>query len=127
MQFVLFTAVLILQALQIGANRISMEGYVDKSKNHMSPVCRDALDARMKERCSRPAFYEDNGQPVEFDGCSFKCRTTRGSLIITQHVELTNGIPCGPNGQTCQNGSCVGGWATKHSCGVPFVPKSPYE
>uniref|UniRef100_A0A0K8RBL3 Putative ixostatin n=1 Tax=Ixodes ricinus TaxID=34613 RepID=A0A0K8RBL3_IXORI len=127
MQFVLFAAVLILLALQIDTNRISMEGYVDRSKSHMPPVCKNALEARMKERCSWPAFHEKGAHPVDFDGCKFKCEVTRGPLTITQEVTLTNGVPCGPTGQTCQNGSCVGGWTSENSCGVDFVPKSFYE
>uniref|UniRef100_A0A0K8RBI0 Putative ixostatin n=1 Tax=Ixodes ricinus TaxID=34613 RepID=A0A0K8RBI0_IXORI len=132
MQLLIFAVVLILPALQIDAEekKIDMDGYVDKDKKHMTPACKVALESRMETRCRRPAFYPGDGKPIDFDGCGFKCIYTSGTVTATQHVYLTNGIPCGPNGQICVNGTCVGGTEPKPpspTCGISFVPKSPYE
>uniref|UniRef100_A0A0K8RAU2 Putative ixostatin n=1 Tax=Ixodes ricinus TaxID=34613 RepID=A0A0K8RAU2_IXORI len=130
MQFVLFTAVLILQALQIvisDSPKVSMDGYVDKSKSQMAPICRAALEDQLKARCRPPGFYEGVGEVTNFDGCSFKCVLTRGNTEISQQVNLADGIPCGPNGEVCRHGKCVGGGTSRITCRVTFVPKSVYE
>uniref|UniRef100_V5H430 Putative secreted protein n=2 Tax=Ixodes ricinus TaxID=34613 RepID=V5H430_IXORI len=131
MQFLIFAVVLILPALQIDAiEKIPMDGYVDKDKKYMTPVCRAALERRMKTRCRRPAFYPGDGEPIDFDGCGFTCTYTYGTTTASQRVYLTNGLPCGPCGQICVNGTCVGDTEPKPpstTCDISLVPKSPYE
>uniref|UniRef100_A0A0K8RAW7 Putative ixostatin n=1 Tax=Ixodes ricinus TaxID=34613 RepID=A0A0K8RAW7_IXORI len=129
MQFVLFAAVLILPALQIvisDSPKVSMDGYVDRSKSQMAPLCRAALEEQLKARCRPPGFYVGVGKVTDFDGCSFRCTLTRGITEISQRENLVNGIPCGPNGERCQDGKCVGG-GKRTTCHVTFVAKSVYE
>uniref|UniRef100_A0A147BI10 Putative ticsk ixostatin n=3 Tax=Ixodes ricinus TaxID=34613 RepID=A0A147BI10_IXORI len=129
MQFLIFAVVLILLALQIDAEvkKLPMYGYVSKDKKHMTPACRSALESRMSTRCRRPAFYPGDGEPVDFDGCRFTCRYVYGTTTAEQRVHLTDGLPCGPHGEICKNGECVGGMKPSERCDVSLVPKSPYE
>uniref|UniRef100_A0A0K8RAF3 Putative ixostatin n=1 Tax=Ixodes ricinus TaxID=34613 RepID=A0A0K8RAF3_IXORI len=131
MQILIFAVVLILPAVQIDAiSKIRMDGYVSRDKTHMAPLCKTALESRMQTRCRQPAFYPGNGKPVDFDGCGFTCTFTYGTTTASQRVHLRNGIPCGPNGEICVNGTCVGGTKPKLppiTCDISFVPKSPYE
>uniref|UniRef100_A0A0K8R4B5 Putative ixostatin n=1 Tax=Ixodes ricinus TaxID=34613 RepID=A0A0K8R4B5_IXORI len=103
-----------------------MDGYVSSNKQQMAPICKDALEEQMRARCRPPGFYEGVGKVTDFDGCSFRCTLTRGTIEISQRVNLENGIPCGPNGEKCKDGKCVGG-GTKVTCHVTFVPKWSYK
>ncbi|XP_040071707.1 uncharacterized protein LOC115322046 [Ixodes scapularis] len=110
-----------------GERTVSMYGYVDETQNHMSVTCKDALVKRMEERCRRPGFYPGNGKPVDFKGCNFTCRLQSGPTTIEQHVNLTDGLPCGPKGQVCQGGICVGAGSHDTKRCPDLVPKGPYE
>uniref|UniRef100_A0A6B0UPQ1 Putative secreted protein n=1 Tax=Ixodes ricinus TaxID=34613 RepID=A0A6B0UPQ1_IXORI len=44
-----------------GVQAVSMYGYVDPSKSHMSEACRQALQVRMQQRCQPPGFYPGKG------------------------------------------------------------------
>uniref|UniRef100_A0A0K8RAV9 Putative ixostatin n=1 Tax=Ixodes ricinus TaxID=34613 RepID=A0A0K8RAV9_IXORI len=110
-----------------GAQEVSMYGYVDETQGHMSDACRQALQSRMDERCRKPGFYPGVGKPEDFKGCNFTCRLKSGPTTIEQHVNLTNGLPCGPKGEKCRDGVCVGGWSPNAKSCPDLVPKGPYE
>uniref|UniRef100_V5H2R6 Ixostatin n=1 Tax=Ixodes ricinus TaxID=34613 RepID=V5H2R6_IXORI len=110
-----------------GEQEVSMYGYVDHTKSHMSESCRKALQSRMQQRCRPPGFYPGDGRPVDFDGCRFTCRLLSGTTTIEQHVNLTDGVPCGPKGEKCKGGVCVGERSPDVKNCAELVPKSPYE
>nr|AAV80772.1 putative secreted salivary gland peptide [Ixodes scapularis] len=110
-----------------GEQAISMYGYVDQTKGHMSDACEKALEERMQRRRQPPAFYPGNGHPTDFKGCNFTCRMQSGPTTIEQHVNLTDGVPCGPKGEKCKDGLCVGGKSPELKNCADLVPRSPYE
>uniref|UniRef100_A0A0K8R5K7 Putative ixostatin n=1 Tax=Ixodes ricinus TaxID=34613 RepID=A0A0K8R5K7_IXORI len=110
-----------------GEPAVSMYGYVDQTKNHMSPACKKALEDRMQQRCQPPGFYPGYGHPEDFKGCNFTCRLQSGPTKIEERVTLGNGIPCGPKGEKCKDGVCVGGRSPELQSCADLIPKSPYE
>uniref|UniRef100_V5H1D4 Putative secreted protein n=1 Tax=Ixodes ricinus TaxID=34613 RepID=V5H1D4_IXORI len=110
-----------------GEQVVSMYGYVDPTKTHMSDACRKALQTRMQQRCRPPGFYPGDGRPEDFKGCNFTCRLKSGPTTIEQRVNLADGVPCGPKGERCEGGLCVGGRSPELPSCADLVPKSPYE
>uniref|UniRef100_A0A0K8R4U1 Putative ixostatin n=1 Tax=Ixodes ricinus TaxID=34613 RepID=A0A0K8R4U1_IXORI len=104
-----------------------MTGYVDASMSHISSTCKNQLQERMKERCSRRASGADR-KPADFKGCSFICRGTQqgGEVTVEEHVNLRNGTPCGPHGERCYKGVCVAR-SPETTCSVKFVPYVLFE
>uniref|UniRef100_A0A6B0V2X0 Putative conserved secreted protein n=1 Tax=Ixodes ricinus TaxID=34613 RepID=A0A6B0V2X0_IXORI len=77
---------------------IPMVGYVDASKNNMSPECKKQLEQRMETRCTSSAARL---KPEEFHGCYFICRGYQqdGKVTVEERVALKDGTPCGPLGE----------------------------
>uniref|UniRef100_A0A6B0ULW7 Putative thrombospondin n=1 Tax=Ixodes ricinus TaxID=34613 RepID=A0A6B0ULW7_IXORI len=90
--------------------------YVDTNMNHMSGECKNKLLDEVEDKCLRTSH---GSSLVEFNGCSFVCEKmdTKGGTAekVRVTVNLKNDIPCGPDGQTCQEGKCV------KKCDVDFV------
>uniref|UniRef100_A0A147BWD0 Putative ticsk ixostatin n=1 Tax=Ixodes ricinus TaxID=34613 RepID=A0A147BWD0_IXORI len=90
--------------------------YVDTNMNNMSGECKNKLLDEVEDKCLRTSH---GSAWVEFNGCSFVCEkmdTKSGTAEkVRVTVNLKNDIPCGPDGQTCQDGKCV------KKCDVDFV------
>uniref|UniRef100_A0A0K8RK82 Putative ixostatin n=1 Tax=Ixodes ricinus TaxID=34613 RepID=A0A0K8RK82_IXORI len=90
--------------------------YVDASMNNIIGGCKSKLIDEVQDKCLRTSL---GSTLVEFNGCSFVCEKikrksgTQEKVRVT--VNLNDDIPCGPDGQTCQDGKCV------KKCDVVFV------
>ncbi|XP_040079663.1 uncharacterized protein LOC120851147 [Ixodes scapularis] len=117
MQLTQFMVIVAFTHLRCEAQSVST-WYVDQSMNNIEGECKNKLLDELQDKCLKTS---GGSRLAEFRGCTFVCEkiyTESGNpenVKVTKTLRLRNDIPCGPEGQTCQNGKCV------KKCEVDFV------
>uniref|UniRef100_A0A0K8R9Q7 Putative ixostatin n=1 Tax=Ixodes ricinus TaxID=34613 RepID=A0A0K8R9Q7_IXORI len=77
--------------------------YLDKNLSHMREECKTKLRSQFDTECKRIG-----GEFKDFNVCHIQCQVTTERFVKLQNVYLKNGLPCGPYGEKCLQGSCYG-------------------
>uniref|UniRef100_A0A090XBC2 Putative secreted salivary gland peptide n=2 Tax=Ixodes ricinus TaxID=34613 RepID=A0A090XBC2_IXORI len=85
------------------AESLCQNWYLDETLSHMSKECKKDLESQFLKQCARIG-----GEFRKFEVCKIQCLVRSGNFVSNKYVKLRNGLPCGPYGEKCLQGSCYG-------------------